>query len=121
MGRWVHRSRWNVANARAWFVPGILQQGYAFGYLLPRWLLIRLPIFGGRVFVAGALPALLVIYIARMCLSHRFGNVIAQLQKAPHSIYGASPGTRGVINLRSPAHDRIQLHVHGTQDLYSLF
>jgi len=44
---------------------GILQQGYAFGYLLAAvvyW--ITFPFFGWRgLFVAGALPALLVIYI----------------------------------------------------------
>src|SRR5205809_5086015 len=44
---------------------GILQQGYAFGYLLAAlvyWIIF--PIFGWRgLFVAGALPALLVIYI----------------------------------------------------------
>src|SRR5437868_2344835 len=44
---------------------GILQQGYAFGYLLAAlvyWIVF--PIFGWRgLFVAGALPALLVIYI----------------------------------------------------------
>src|SRR6185369_7040330 len=44
---------------------GILQQGYAFGYLLAAlvyWIVF--PIFGWRgLFIAGALPALLVIYI----------------------------------------------------------
>src|SRR6202795_3055257 len=44
---------------------GILQQGYAFGYLLAAvvyWIVF--PIFGWRgLFVAGALPAALVIYI----------------------------------------------------------
>ena len=44
---------------------GILQQGYAFGYLLAAvvyWIVF--PIFGWRgLFVAGFLPALLVIYI----------------------------------------------------------
>src|SRR5437016_5834382 len=44
---------------------GILQQGYAFGYLLAAlvyWIIF--PIFGWRaLFVAGALPALLVLYI----------------------------------------------------------
>src|SRR5438876_3230213 len=44
---------------------GILQQGYAFGYLLAAlvyWIVF--PIFGWRgLFVVGALPALLVIYI----------------------------------------------------------
>jgi MFS transporter, SHS family, lactate transporter len=44
---------------------GILQQGYAFGYLLAAivyWIVF--PFFGWRgLFVAGALPALLVLYI----------------------------------------------------------
>src|SRR5437016_13266064 len=52
------------AKARGLF-SGILQQGYAFGYLLAAlvyWIVF--PIFGWRgLFVAGALPALLVIYI----------------------------------------------------------
>src|SRR5213596_976810 len=51
-------------EARGLF-SGILQQGYAFGYLLAAlvyWIIF--PIFGWRgLFVAGALPALLVIYI----------------------------------------------------------
>lgn len=52
------------AEARGLF-SGILQQGYAFGYLLAAlvyWLVF--PFFGWRgLFLAGALPALLVIYI----------------------------------------------------------
>ena len=52
------------AQARGLF-SGILQQGYAFGYLLAAlvyWIVF--PFFGWRgLFVAGALPALLVIYI----------------------------------------------------------
>src|SRR5256712_2938670 len=51
-------------QARGLF-SGILQQGYAFGYLLAAlvyWIVF--PIFGWRgLFIAGALPALLVIYI----------------------------------------------------------
>ncbi len=52
------------ARARGLF-SGILQQGYAFGYLLAAlvyWMVF--PLFGWRgLFVAGALPALLVVYI----------------------------------------------------------
>jgi SHS family lactate transporter-like MFS transporter len=52
------------AKARGLF-SGILQQGYAFGYLLAAlvyWIVF--PLFGWRgLFVAGALPAFLVIYI----------------------------------------------------------
>src|SRR5213595_3148405 len=51
-------------QARGLF-SGVLQQGYAFGYLLAAvvyWIVF--PMFGWRgLFVAGALPALLVIYI----------------------------------------------------------
>src|SRR5438046_8961369 len=51
-------------QARGLF-SGILQQGYAFGYLLAAlvyWIVF--PHFGWRgLFVVGALPALLVIYI----------------------------------------------------------
>jgi MFS transporter, SHS family, lactate transporter len=52
------------AAARGLF-SGILQQGYAFGYLLAAvvyWVVF--PLFGWRgLFVAGALPAFLVLYI----------------------------------------------------------
>src|SRR5437867_6365374 len=51
-------------QARGLF-SGILQQGYAFGYLLAAvvyWIVF--PFFGWRgLFIAGALPALLVLYI----------------------------------------------------------
>ena len=52
------------AKARGLF-SGLLQQGYAFGYLLAALLYwIIFPIFGWRgLFVAGSLPAALVIYI----------------------------------------------------------
>ena len=52
------------AQARGLF-SGILQQGYAFGYLLAAlvyWVVF--PVFGWRgLFIAGALPAFLVIFI----------------------------------------------------------
>jgi SHS family lactate transporter-like MFS transporter len=51
-------------QARGLF-SGVLQQGYAFGYLLAAvvyWIVF--PLFGWRgLFVAGALPAVLVLYI----------------------------------------------------------
>src|SRR5947207_4493481 len=51
-------------QARGLF-SGILQQGYAFGYLMAALVYgIVFPFFGWRgLFVVGALPALLVIYI----------------------------------------------------------
>src|SRR5216117_2442239 len=55
----------SLPTAARGLFSGILQQGYAFGYLLAAlvyWIVF--PIFGWRgLFVAGALPALLVIYI----------------------------------------------------------
>jgi SHS family lactate transporter-like MFS transporter len=52
------------ANSRGLF-SGILQQGYMFGYLVAALVYgIVFPLFGWRaLFVVGALPALLVIYI----------------------------------------------------------
>src|SRR5216110_2642597 len=54
-----------LPNAARGLFSGILQQGYAFGYLLAALVYgIVFPFFGWRgLFVAGALPAFLVIYI----------------------------------------------------------
>src|SRR5262245_11855493 len=51
-------------QARGLF-SGILQQGYAFGFLLAALVYwVTFPVFGWRgLFIVGALPALLVIYI----------------------------------------------------------
>src|SRR5260370_24727234 len=55
----------SLPTAARGLFSGILQQGYAVGYLLAAlvyWMIF--PIFGWRgLFVAGALPALLVVYI----------------------------------------------------------
>jgi SHS family lactate transporter-like MFS transporter len=55
----------SLPTAARGLFSGILQQGYAFGYLLAAivyWLVF--PMFGWRgLFVAGALPAFLVLYI----------------------------------------------------------
>src|SRR6266550_5249334 len=55
----------SLPTAARGLFSGILQQGYAVGYLLAAlvyWIIF--PIFGWRgLFVAGALPALLVVYI----------------------------------------------------------
>src|SRR3979411_1791791 len=55
----------SLPTAARGLFSGILQQGYAFGYLLAAlvyWLVF--PVFGWRgLFVAGALPAFLVLYI----------------------------------------------------------
>ena len=103
---------------------GILQQGYAFGYLLAAlvyWIVF--PIFGWRgLFVAGALPALLVIYIrARVPESpvwernrnrkqgERLSMSIFVKKHGPLFLYAALLMT--AFNYMS----------HGTQDLYATF
>src|SRR5438067_2378225 len=110
-------------QARGLF-SGILQQGYAFGYLLAAlvyWIVF--PMFGWRgLFIAGALPALLVIYIrARVPESpvwqrNREGKQVARInirafirQHGGLFIYAALLMT--AFNYMS----------HGTQDLYATF
>lgn len=111
------------AKARGLF-SGILQQGYAFGYLLAAvayWVVF--PIFGWRgLFVVGALPALLVIFIrARVPESPVWQRQRGKMKRTP-------------INLGQliKQHGRLFLYAvllmtafnymsHGTQDLYPTF
>src|SRR6266478_9266317 len=103
---------------------GILQQGYAFGYLLAAlvyWIVF--PIFGWRgLFVAGALPALLVIYIR------------AHVPESPVWERNRASSERGRFDLRRFAKEHGALLIyaallmtafnymsHGTQDLYPTF
>src|SRR5213082_2253265 len=103
---------------------GILQQGYAFGYLLAAlvyWIVF--PIFGWRgLFVAGALPALLVIYIR------------AHVPESPVWERNRARGRRMKFDLRRFAKEHGALLIyaallmtafnymsHGTQDLYATF
>ncbi len=111
-------------EARGLF-SGVLQQGYAFGYLLAAvvyWLVF--PFFGWRgLFVAGALPALLVIYIR------------ARVPESPAWLRQRSTITRdfwGNIMSIVKHHWTLFLYVillmtafnamsHGTQDMYQTF
>src|SRR6267154_4683606 len=111
------------AKARGLF-SGILQQGYAFGYLLAAivyWLVF--PTFGWRgLFVAGALPAFLVIYIR------------AHVPESPVWERNRAKGERSRFDLRRFAkeHGKLLIYAtllmtafnymsHGTQDLYPTF
>src|SRR6266403_4873902 len=103
---------------------GILQQGYAVGYLLAAvvyWIVF--PLFGWRgLFVAGALPALLVIYIrAHVPESPIWQRHRERKQRVPLDI-------RGFVK----QHGTLFIHAvllmtafnymsHGTQDLYATF
>src|SRR5439155_1386579 len=73
---------------------GILQQGYAFGYLLAAvvyWIVF--PLFGWRgLFVAGALPAFFVLYIrhpADSSVGFFAGFHASRDRRVRHAIHGA--------------------------------
>ena len=103
---------------------GILQQGYAVGYLLAAivyWIVF--PFFGWRgLFIVGALPSLLVLYIrARVPESPVWQRNKERRRHLP-------PDIRGFIR----QHGALFIHVvllmtafnymsHGTQDLYATF
>src|SRR5213596_2272735 len=110
-------------QARGLF-SGILQQGYAFGYLLAAlvyWIIF--PIFGWRgLFIAGALPAFLVIYIR------------AHVPESPVWERNRASGRRLKFDLRRFAKEHGALLIyaallmtafnymsHGTQALYPTF
>ena len=114
----------SLPTAARGLFSGILQQGYAVGYLLAAlvyWIIF--PIFGWRgLFVAGALPALLVVYIrAHVPESPVWQRSRARKQRVPLDI-------RGFIR----QHGTLFVHAvllmtafnymsHGTQDLYATF
>src|SRR6266567_7828932 len=102
---------------------GILQQGYAFGYLLAAlvyWIVF--PHFGWRgLFVAGALPAFLVIYIrARVPESPVWQREHTDKKpKLKMSIFVRQHGALFVYAaLLMTAFNYMS---HGTQDLYATF
>jgi SHS family lactate transporter-like MFS transporter len=109
-------------EARGLF-SGILQQGYAFGYLFAAvvyWIVF--PFFGWRgLFIAGALPALLVVYIRA---------------RVPESTAWLRQRSAGTLWTKLPAilkqHWLLFVYVvllmtafnamsHGTQDMYQTF
>src|SRR5213082_1608487 len=109
-------------QARGLF-SGILQQGYAVGYLLAALVFwIVFPHFGWRgLFIAGALPAFLVIYIrARVPESPVWQRARAQQQpKLKMSIFVRQYGALFIYAaLLMTAFNYMS---HGTQDLYATF
>ena len=114
----------SLPTATRGLFSGILQQGYATGYLLAAivyWIVF--PFFGWRgLFIAGALPALLVLYIrARVPESPVWQRNKERRQHLP-------PDIRGFVK----QHGTLFIHVvllmtafnymsHGTQDLYATF
>src|SRR6202521_3153748 len=111
------------ARARGLF-SGILQQGYAVGYLLAALLYwIIFPIFGWRgLFVAGALPAALVIYIsARVPQSAVWERQHRERKRTPVKV-AQSIKQHGVLFLYVVLlMTAFNYMSHGTQDLYPTF
>jgi SHS family lactate transporter-like MFS transporter len=110
-------------KARGLF-SGILQQGYAFGYLLAAlvyWIIF--PIWGWRgLFIAGALPALLVIYIrARVPESPVWQRDRSQKQANPLKIDIFIKKHGGLFIYAALLMTAFNYMSHGTQDLYATF
>ena len=110
-------------EARGLF-SGILQQGYAFGYLLAAvvyWMVF--PFFGWRgLFVAGALPAILVLYIRarvpespawlrRQHMTGDFWRELLIVLKRHWGLFLYVVALMTAFNAMS----------HGTQDMYQTF
>jgi SHS family lactate transporter-like MFS transporter len=110
-------------KARGLF-SGILQQGYAFGYLLAAlvyWIVF--PHFGWRgLFVAGALPAFLVIYIrARVPESPVWERHRSQKQARPMDIKVLIKQHGSLFIYAALLMTAFNYMSHGTQDLYATF
>jgi SHS family lactate transporter-like MFS transporter len=110
-------------KARGLF-SGILQQGYAFGYLLAAlvyWIVF--PHFGWRgLFVAGALPAFLVIYIrARVPESPVWERHRSQKQARPMDIKILIKQHGSLFIYAALLMTAFNYMSHGTQDLYATF
>src|SRR5437763_6555956 len=100
---------------------GILQQGYAFGYLLAAivyWIVF--PYFGWRgLFVAGAVPALLVIYIrAQVPESPAWKKPEKDFATVTISTFRSAFPLFIYVVLLMTAFNYMS---HGTQDLYQTF
>jgi MFS transporter, SHS family, lactate transporter len=110
-------------QARGLF-SGILQQGYAFGYLLAAlvyWIIF--PFFGWRgLFVAGALPAILVIYIrAHVPESPIWERHRTRKQGTPFSVTQFVKQHGKLFIYAVLLMTAFNYMSHGTQDLYATF
>ena len=110
-------------QARGLF-SGILQQGYAFGYLLAAlvyWIIF--PFFGWRgLFVAGALPAILVIYIrAHVPESPVWERHRSEKQGTPFSVTRVIKQHGKLFVYAVLLMTAFNYMSHGTQDLYATF
>ncbi len=99
-------------------ISGILQQGYACGYLLAAVAYYLLfPLLGWRgLFVVGVLPALLVFFIRL-----KVKESPAFERRAPRAVLGAIRQNAGRFAYMVVLMAAFNLLSHGTQDLYPTF
>ncbi len=114
----------SLPTAARGLFSGILQQGYAVGYLLAAlvyWMIF--PIFGWRgLFVAGALPALLVVYIrASVPESPVWQQRSVKKQRVPLDIAGFIKQHGALFIHAVLLMTAFNYMSHGTQDLYATF
>jgi SHS family lactate transporter-like MFS transporter len=113
----------SLPTAARGLFSGILQQGYAFGYLLAAlvyWIIF--PIFGWRgLFVAGALPAALVIYIRAHVPESPVWERHRNQQESPFNLI-AFIKQHGVLFVYAALlMTAFNYMSHGTQDLYATY
>jgi MFS transporter, SHS family, lactate transporter len=113
----------SLPTAARGLFSGILQQGYAFGYLLAAlvyWVIF--PIFGWRgLFVAGALPAGLVIYIRAHVPESPVWERHRNQQESPFNLI-AFIKQHGVLFVYAALlMTAFNYMSHGTQDLYATY
>jgi len=114
----------SLPTAARGLFSGILQQGYAVGYLLAAlvyWMIF--PVFGWRgLFVAGALPALLVVYIrASVPESPVWQQRSVKKQRVPLDIAGFIKQHGALFIHAVLLMTAFNYMSHGTQDLYATF
>ena len=114
----------SLPTAARGLFSGILQQGYAVGYLLAAlvyWMIF--PVFGWRgLFVAGALPALLVVYIrASVPESPVWQRRREKKRRVPLDIAGFIKQHGALFIHAVLLMTAFNYMSHGTQDLYATF
>src|SRR2546423_14518476 len=117
-GVWLVRE--GVSSNRRGILSGLLQEGYATGYLLAAAAYFFVfPAFGWRaLFILGGAPALLALYIrAHVPESKAWERV----RPDPSAIWGSIRNNLGSFTYLVLLMTMMNLISHGTQDIYPTF
>ncbi|GAB3040536.1 MFS transporter [Oleiagrimonas citrea] len=105
-------------------VSGLLQSGYPFGYFLGAlayWIVTDVLGFSWRgMFVAGALPALLVLYL-RMKVPESPAWKANEQQQRRQNVFEAMRGHWGLFVFMMVLMGAFNMFSHGSQDMYPTF